>query len=80
MAEITSYNFLDRIRNLLCTTNYLELSKDLVQHNLDYWVAAGPEALDLTLNRLKNTVALLDPLVEKLKGKVKLKGVHVIGS
>ena len=26
MAEITSYAFLHRIRNLLCTTDYLELS------------------------------------------------------
>lgn len=40
MAEITSYNFLHRIRHLLRTTNYLELSKDLVEHNLDNQVAA----------------------------------------
>ena len=26
MAEISSYNFLHRIQNLLCTTDYLELS------------------------------------------------------
>ena len=26
MAEITSYAFLHQIRNLLCTTDYLELS------------------------------------------------------
>ena len=30
MAEISSYSFLHRIRNLLFTTDYLELSRDLV--------------------------------------------------
>ena len=80
MAEITSYNFLHRIRNLLCKANYLELLKDLVQHNLDNQIAAGPKALDLTLSRLRNTIVVLEPLVEKLKGKPKQKGVHDIRS
>ena len=69
MAEITSYNFLHRIRNLLCTTDYLKLPKYLVQHNLDNRVAAGPKALDLTFTRLKNWIAVLEPLVEKMKGR-----------
>ena len=45
MAEITIYAFLYRIRNLLYTTDYIKLSKDLVQHKLDTRIAAGPEAL-----------------------------------
>ena len=45
MAEITIYAFLYRIRNLLCTTDYIKFSKDLVQHKLDTRIAAGPEAL-----------------------------------
>ena len=44
MAKNT-YSFLHRIRNLLCTTDYLELLRDLVQDNLDAPVASGPEAL-----------------------------------
>lgn len=45
IGEITSYNFLLRIQNLLCNTDYLELSNDFVEHNLDIRVAAGPKAL-----------------------------------
>ena len=80
MAEITNYSFLHRIRTLPCTTDYLELSKDLVQHNLDAWVASRPEALRVTLNRLKNTIALLEPNLEKMRGKVKTKLAHVLDS
>ena len=80
MTEITSYNFLQRIRNLLCNTDYLELSKDFVHQNLDNQVAAGPKALDLTSIRLKDTIEVLEPLVERMKGKTKPKGVHVICS
>ena len=79
MAEITNYS-LHQIRNLLCTTNYLELSKDLVQHNLDAHVASGHKALRVTLNRLKNTIAVLEPVVEKMRGKVKTKSAHVVDS
>ena len=53
---------------------------DLVQHNLDNWVAAEPKALDVTRSRLNNTIVVLEPLVEKMKGKVKSKTVHVIDS
>ena len=80
VAEITSYNILYRIRNLLSMTDYLELSKDLVEHNLDNRVAAGEKALELTLNRIRKTVAVLEPMVEKLKGKPKPKSVHTIGN
>ena len=80
MAEITNYSFLHRIRNLLCTTDYLELSRDLVQHDLDARVASGPEAFRVTLNRLKNTIAVLEPVVEKMRGKVKTKSAHVVDS
>ena len=58
---------------MLCTTDYLELSKDLVQHDLDSRVAPGPEALRVTLNRMKNTIAVLEPVVKKMRGKVKTK-------
>ena len=80
MAEISSYSFLHRIRNLLCTTDYLELSRDLVQHGLDARVASGPDALRVTLNRLKTTIALLEPVVEKMRGKAKPKSTHVVDS
>ena len=80
MAEITNYSFLHRIRNLLCTTDYLELSRDLVQHDLDARVALGLKALRVTLNRLKNTIAVLEPVVEKMRVKVKTKSVHVVDS
>ena len=56
MGEITSYNFLLRIQNLLCNTDYLELSQDLVENKLDNWVAPGRKALDLTLNWLRKTI------------------------
>lgn len=49
MTEITSYNFLNRIRNLLSTADYINLSGNLVTANLDKRVAAGPKALELTL-------------------------------
>ena len=45
VTEITSYNFLNRIRNLLSTADYIDLSKDLVAAYLDNRVAAGPKAL-----------------------------------
>ena len=80
MAEISSYNFLHRIRNLLCTTDYLELSRDLVANGLDARVASGPDALRITLNRMKTTIAVLEPVVEKLKAKPRVKSAHVVDS
>ena len=80
MAEISSYSFLHRIRNLLCTTDYLELSRDLVQHGLVARVASGHDALRVTLNRLKTTIAALEPVVEKMRGKVKSKSAHIVDS
>ena len=80
MAEISSYSFLHRIRNLLCTADYLELSRYLVQNGLDARVASGPDALRVTLNRLKTTIAVLEPIVEKMKGNVKPKSAHVVDS
>ena len=65
---------------MLCTTDYLELSKDLVQHDLESRVAPGPKALRVTLNRLKNTIAVLEPVVEKMRDKVKMKSAHVVDS
>ena len=58
-AEITSYNFLHRIRNLLSTTDFMKLSKDLINNDLDIRVAAGEKALELTLGRIKKAIALL---------------------
>ena len=49
MTKITSYNFLNGIRNLLSMADYIDLSGDLVTANLDNRVAAGPKALELTL-------------------------------
>ena len=69
MTEIISYNFLHRIQNLLSTADYIDMSKDLVVANLDNRVAAGSKVLDLMLNRLKSTIAVLEPVVEKTKGK-----------
>ena len=66
-AEKTSYNFLNRIMNLLSTTDYMKLSKDLIDNDLDARVAAGEKALELTLGRIKTTIALLKPMVEKSK-------------
>lgn len=54
--------------------------KDLVQHNLNNQVTARPEALDLTLSQLKNTIAVLEPLVKKMKGKPKPKGSMLSGT
>ena len=65
-------------RSKLCTTNYLELSKNLVQHKLDTCVASGPEALEVTLTQLKNMISVLEPIVDKLKTKVKTKSAHVM--
>ena len=72
MTEITSYNFLNRIRNSLRSADYIDLSQDLVAANLDNRVAAGPKALDLTLNQLRNTISVLEPIMENMKGKTKL--------
>ena len=80
MTEIISFNFLHRIRNLLSTADYIDMSKDLVVANLDNRVAAGSKVLDLMLNRLKSTIAVLEPVVEKTKGKGKSKSVHIVGS
>ena len=41
-------------------------------------MASGPDALRVTLNRLKTTIAVLKPVVEKMKGKVKPKSAHVV--
>ena len=57
VVEITSYNFLHRIRNLLSTMDYMDLSKDLMENNLDARVAAGDKALELTLSRIRKTIA-----------------------
>ena len=80
MTQITSYNFLHRIQNLLSTADYIELSKDLVADNIDNRVAARFKALDLTLNQLKNTIAVLESVMEKLKGKGKTRSVHTVGN
>ena len=80
MAEVSSYSFLDRIRNLLSTSDYLELLRDLVQHDLDAKVVSGPNALRVTLNRLKTTIAVLEPVIKKMRGKVKLKSTQVVDS
>ena len=80
MAEITSYNFLHQIRNLLCNNDYLELLSDFINHSLDNWVAAGQKALKLMLSLLRKTIMVLEPYVDKITGKPKSKGVHVINT
>ena len=80
MIEITSYNFLNRIPNFLSTADYIDLSSDLVAANLDNRVAAGPKALELTLNRLRNTILVLKPVMENMKGKAMSRSVHTIGT
>ena len=32
------------------------------------------------MNRLKNTIGVLEPVVEKMRGKVKTKSAHVVDS
>ena len=78
VAKITSYIFLHRIRNLLSTTDYMDLSKVLIKNNLDARVAARGKALELTLSRIRKTIALLEPIVEKMKAKPKARSIHTI--
>ena len=56
----------------------MDLSKDLIENNLDARVAAGDKALELALSRIRKTIALLEPMVEKLKAKPKPRSVHTI--
>ena len=77
-AEITSYNFLHRIRNLLSTVDFTELTKDFIDNELDARVAAGDKALELTLGCIRKTIALLEPMVEKLRAKPKPWSLHTI--
>ena len=79
VTEITSYNFLNRIWNLLSTADYIDLSDDLMTANLDNLVAAGPKALEITLTRLRKTISVLEPVVVNLKGKTKIRSAHTIG-
>ena len=65
---------------MLSTTGYMDLSKDLIENNLDARVAVGEKALELTLNQIRKTIARLEPMVEKLKTKPKVKSVHTIGT
>ena len=58
----------------------MDLSKDLIENELDARVAAGEKALELMLSRIRKTIALLELMVEKLKTKPKAKSVHTIGS
>ena len=62
----------------MSTTDYMELSKDLIDNDLDARVSAEEKALELTLGRIKKTIALLEPMVEKSKTKPKVKSVHPI--
>ena len=39
-------------------------------------ILIGSLALELTLSRIRKTIALLEPMVEKLKTKPKVKSVH----
>ena len=55
--------------------DYMELTKDLFDNDLDARVAAGEKALELTLGRIRK-IALLEPLVEKLRTKPKTKSLH----
>ena len=63
---------------MLSTTNYMDLSKDLIENYLDARVAAREKALELMLGRIKKTNALLEPMVEKSKMKLKEKSVHTV--
>ena len=49
-------------------------------NGLDARVASGPDALRITLNRFKTTIAVLEPVVEKLKAKPRVKSAHVVDS
>ena len=77
-AEITSYNFLHRIRHLLSTVDYMELTKDFIDNDLDARVAAREKALELTLGRIRETNALLEPMVKKLRMIPKTKSLHTV--
>ena len=77
-AEITSYNFLHRIRNLPRTVDYMELTKDFIDNELDACVPAGDKALELTLGRIRKTIVLLEPIVEKLKVKPKPRSLYTV--
>ena len=79
-AEITSYNFLHRIRNLLSTVDYMELTKDFIDNELDPRVVARDKALELMLGRIRKTIALLEPMVEKLRAKPKPRSLHTINT
>ena len=41
-------------------------------------MAVGDKALELTLSRIRKTIALLEPMVEKLKTKPKPRNVHTV--
>ena len=45
---------------------------------MDARVAAGEKALDLTLGRIRKTIALLEPMVEKLRMKPKAKSLYTV--
>ena len=58
--------------------DYMELTKDLIDNDLDARVAAGEKALELTLGQIKKTIALLEPMVKKSRTKPKVKSVHTV--
>ena len=58
-----------RIRNLLSMPDYMDLSTELIENELDAQVADGEKALELMLSLIRKTIALLEPMVEKLKTK-----------
>ena len=62
------------------TADYIDLSRDLVDANLDNRVAAGLKALELTLKRLQNIISVLEPVVENMKGKAKSLSIHTVGA
>ena len=56
----------------------MELTKDFIDNELDTRVAARDKALELTLGRIRKTIALLEPMVEKLRAKPKPRSLHTI--
>ena len=61
---------------MLSTVDYMELTKDFIYNDLDARIAAGDKALELMLGRIRKTIALLEPMVEKLKVKPKPSSLH----
>ena len=50
----------------------------MIDNDLDARVAVGEKALELTLGWIRKTIALLEPMVEKLRMKPKTKSLQTV--